>query len=99
MRSRGEKIFFLIKSKTDEYCFTNDALLHLDGDTAFRKKRLLNGGDGNSADQVRDLYNFYHTRLKDAKNEVMRRDYASVFEPLFRVNVESHNESRRYRYV
>lgn len=38
------------------------------------------GGDGNTADQVRDLYNFYHTTLKDAKNEAMRRDYASVFE-------------------
>jgi hypothetical protein len=37
----GEKIFFLIKSKTDEYCFTNFALLHLDGNTALSKKRLL----------------------------------------------------------
>lgn len=165
MHERGEKIFFLIKSKTDEYCFTNYALLHLDGDTALSKKRLLkryeyinadirnvmletagtidldvelkfaignvnfsidvhkdhieqlkdiykalieisllmqaeqrdletveksldrvvsslarHGGDGNTAEQVRDLYNFYHTTLKDAKNEAMRRDYASVFE-------------------
>ncbi len=165
MHERGEKIFFLIKSKTDEYCFTNYALLHLDGDTALSKKRLLkryeyinadirnvmletagtidldvelkfaignvnfsidvhkdhieqlkdiykalieisllmqaeqrdletveksldrvvsslarHGGDGNTADQVRELYNFYHNTLKDAKNEAMRRDYASVFE-------------------
>ncbi|HWK23179.1 MAG TPA: PH domain-containing protein [Ureibacillus sp.] len=37
----GEKIFFLIKSKSDEYCFTNMALLHLDGDSALSKKRVL----------------------------------------------------------
>lgn len=37
----NEKIFFLIKSKKDEYCFTNFALIHLDGDSAMSKKRLL----------------------------------------------------------
>jgi hypothetical protein len=37
----GEKIYFLIKSKTDEYCFTNQALIHLDGTSATSKKRTL----------------------------------------------------------
>ncbi|MGM9985955.1 MAG: PH domain-containing protein [Bacillaceae bacterium] len=37
----GEKIYFLIKSKTDEYCFTNKALIHLDGTSAVSKKRML----------------------------------------------------------
>ncbi|AKF85647.1 YvbH-like oligomerisation region [Myxococcus fulvus] len=36
-----EKIFFLIKSKSDEYCFTNKALIHLDGTSAASKKRML----------------------------------------------------------
>jgi hypothetical protein len=36
-----EKIFFLIKSKSDEYCFTNKALIHLDGTSAMSKKRTL----------------------------------------------------------
>ncbi|WP_284639970.1 PH domain-containing protein [Paenibacillus silviterrae] len=36
-----EKIYFLIKSKTDEYCFTNLALIHLDGTSAVSKKRTL----------------------------------------------------------
>jgi hypothetical protein len=36
-----EKIYFLIKSKSDEYCFTNYALIHLDGTSATSKKRLL----------------------------------------------------------
>ncbi|EFM08854.1 protein of unknown function DUF1696 [Paenibacillus curdlanolyticus YK9] len=36
-----EKIFFVIKSKKDEYCFTNLALIHLDGDSALSSKRLL----------------------------------------------------------
>ena len=37
----NEKIFFLIKAKTDEYCFTNTAFIHLDGKSAVSKKRTL----------------------------------------------------------
>lgn len=37
----GEKIFFLIKSKKDEYCFTNLALVHVDGDSAVSSKRVI----------------------------------------------------------
>jgi hypothetical protein len=37
----GEKIFFLIKSKKDEYCFTNQALIHVDGDSAVSSKRSI----------------------------------------------------------
>lgn len=36
-----ERIFFLIKSKTDEYCFTNLALIHVDGASAVSKKRVV----------------------------------------------------------
>lgn len=36
-----ERIFFLLKSKSDEYCFTNYALIHLDGKSAVSKKRML----------------------------------------------------------
>ncbi|EGK08560.1 hypothetical protein HMPREF9374_3366 [Desmospora sp. 8437] len=41
MHEDQEKIFFLIKSKADEYCFTNRALIHLDGTSATSKKRTL----------------------------------------------------------
>lgn len=41
MHEDNEKIFFLIKSKTDEYCFTNHAFIHLDGTSAISKKRTL----------------------------------------------------------
>jgi len=41
MHEEGEKIYFLIKSKSDEYCFTNYALIHLDGTSAMSKKRML----------------------------------------------------------
>jgi len=37
----NEKIFFLIKSKKDEYCFTNLALVHVDGDSAISSKRTI----------------------------------------------------------
>lgn len=37
----GEQIFFLIKSKKDEYCFTNLALIHVDGDSAVSSKRSI----------------------------------------------------------
>ena len=36
-----EKIFFLIKSKKDEYCFTNLALIHVDGESAISAKRVI----------------------------------------------------------
>lgn len=41
MHEEGEQIYFLIKSKTDEYCFTDRALIHLDGTTATSKKKML----------------------------------------------------------
>jgi hypothetical protein len=37
----GEKIFFLIKSKKDEYCFTNFGLTHVDGESAVSSKRRI----------------------------------------------------------
>jgi hypothetical protein len=36
-----EKIFFLIKSRKDEYCFTNLAMVHVDGDSAVSSKRSI----------------------------------------------------------
>ncbi|WNS80428.1 PH domain-containing protein [Domibacillus sp. DTU_2020_1001157_1_SI_ALB_TIR_016] len=41
MHEDDEKIYFLIKSKADEYCFTNLGLVHVDGANAVSKKRLL----------------------------------------------------------
>lgn len=41
MHEEEEKIYFLIKSKQDEYCFTNEALVHVDGTSAISKKRTL----------------------------------------------------------
>lgn len=37
----NEKIYFLIKTKSDEYCFTNIAFIHVDGEKAVSSKRLL----------------------------------------------------------
>lgn len=37
----GERIFFLIKSRKDEYCFTNLALIHVDGESAVSSKRAI----------------------------------------------------------
>ncbi|GAB3049391.1 PH domain-containing protein [Virgibacillus ainsalahensis] len=36
-----EKIYFLIKTKADEYCFTNLALIHVDGEKATSSKQTL----------------------------------------------------------
>lgn len=55
----NEKIFIVIKSKTDEYCFTNMAFIHLDGNIAISKKKTLN----------RYLYKHYpisHVRIETA---------------------------------
>ncbi|WP_100013055.1 PH domain-containing protein [Lentibacillus sediminis] len=37
----NEKIYFLIKTKADEYCFTNLALIHVDGEKASSSKQTL----------------------------------------------------------
>jgi hypothetical protein len=41
LQEEKEKIFFLIKSKADEYCFTNQALIHVDGTSAVSQRRTL----------------------------------------------------------
>lgn len=43
-----EQIFFLIKSKKDEYCFTNLAIIHVDGDSAVSSKRSIKRYDYSS---------------------------------------------------
>jgi len=37
----NEKIYFLIMTKADEYCFTNLALIHVDGESAASSKRTM----------------------------------------------------------
>ena len=41
MHEDHEKIYFLIKTRADEYCFTNLALIHVDGENAISSKRTL----------------------------------------------------------
>ena len=41
LHEEKEKVFFIIKSKMDEYCFTNRALIHVDGTSAMSKRRSL----------------------------------------------------------
>lgn len=53
----GEKIHFLIKSKSDEYCFTNRALIHLDGEKATSSKRNIY------------RYDYYHHPIKNISVE------------------------------
>lgn len=50
----GERIYFLIKSKKDEYCFTNLALVHVDGESAVSSKRSIRRYPW-STHQVRDV--------------------------------------------
>ncbi len=45
MHEDGEKIYFVIKSKSDEYVFTNRGLLHVDGTSAVSKKRVVKRHD------------------------------------------------------
>lgn len=41
MHEDNEKIYFLIKTRADEYCFTNLAIIHVDGESAVSSKRTL----------------------------------------------------------
>lgn len=53
----GEKIVWVIRSKSDEYCFTNKALIHLDGTSAVSKKRTLH------------RYSYAHNPIRNTKLE------------------------------
>ncbi len=53
----GERILFLIKSKKDEYCFTNFALIHVDGESAVSAKRSIK------------RYEFSHSRVSGVSIE------------------------------
>ena len=57
MHEDGEKIFFVIKSKSDEYVFTNRGLLHVDGANAISKKRTV------------QRYDFYYERVNSVTLE------------------------------
>lgn len=57
LQEDGEKIYYVIKSKTDEYVFTNYGLIHVDGKSALEKKRLVK------------RYEFKTTRLRDVMIE------------------------------
>lgn len=41
LQEDGERIFCVIKSKVDEYVFTNYGLIHVDGKSAIEKKRIV----------------------------------------------------------
>lgn len=58
MHEDGEKIFFLIKSRTDEYCFTNLALIHVDCEIKFEinQEMFLIDVDKRAIEQLKDLY-------------------------------------------
>ncbi|OEC01284.1 hypothetical protein EYB33_12110 [Lysinibacillus sphaericus] len=43
-----EEIFYLIQTKTNEYCFTNRALIHMDGTHTENKRNVLNRYDYSS---------------------------------------------------
>lgn len=52
-----EEIFVVIKSKTDEYCFTNLAFIHLNGNLAISKKKTLH------------RYSYRHHAISDVRIE------------------------------
>ncbi|WP_394863510.1 PH domain-containing protein, partial [Paraclostridium bifermentans] len=42
LEETGETIYFLLKSRTDEYCFTNRAIIILDSDSATNGSKTIN---------------------------------------------------------
>ncbi|MGL4623988.1 MAG: PH domain-containing protein [Culicoidibacterales bacterium] len=57
MHEDGERIYFVIKSKSDEYVFTNFGVMHVDGANAISKKRVVR------------RYDFYHYRVTNVTLE------------------------------
>lgn len=76
MQEDGEEIKFLIKSKSDEYCFTNYALIHVDGESAMSKKRTVK------------RYEYYYKQVSDVLIETAGTIDADV-EVKFKIGSDS----------
>ena len=53
----GEQPYFILRSKKDEYCFTDRAMVHLDGESALSSKRLV------------QRYNYHTCEFRDVRIE------------------------------
>ncbi len=113
MHEEGEKIYFLIKSKSDEYCFTNQALIHLDGTSAMSKKRLLKRFDY-SSHQISDVkLETAGTMDMDIEIKFIMGDHSysidvnkkqveelkDLYKTLFKIGSIQHENARLYRYA
>lgn len=73
-----EDIYYLIKTKTDEYCFTNRAIIHVDGRNSDAKRNVLHRFDYNMF-WLQDIYLETASNLDiDAELRITLKDVNSL---------------------
>lgn len=113
LHEEGETIHFLIKSKADEYCFTNFAFIHLDGSGAVSKKILLSRYPykAYSISQVwmetagwidADAEIKFHLNEREISIDIEKKhlnEIQSLYKALVKISEIQHENQRLYEYA
>ncbi|HSH01137.1 MAG TPA: PH domain-containing protein [Anaerolineae bacterium] len=113
MSEEGEQIFFVIKSKSDEYCFTNLAMIHVDGTTAMSKKRLVKrfdyyqhhirnvlletAGTMDMDVEIKFQFGDTHYSIDVAKNQIL--ELKKLYKALLRIGHLQSDNQRMMQYA
>ena len=108
----GEKIYFVIKSKTDEYVFTNRGMIHVDGTSAVSKKRLVKRHEFYSENvhsvmletagtvdlDVEIKFSFGDTRFSIDVDKKQIEQLKDLYKALFEIGKIQHKNNKSHDY-
>lgn len=112
MHEDGEKIYFVIKSKTDEYVFTNRGMIHVDGTSAVSKKRLVKRHEFYSENvhsvmletagtvdlDVEIKFSFGDTRFSIDVDKKQIEQLKDLYKALFEIGKIQHKNNKSHDY-
>ena len=112
MHEDGEKIYFVIKSKTDEYVFTNRGMIHVDGTSAVSKKRLVKRHEFYSENvhsvmletagtvdlDVEIKFSFGYTRFSIDVDKKQIEQLKDLYKALFEIGKIQHKNNKSHEY-
>ena len=112
MNEDGEKIYFVIKSKSDEYVFTNRGLIHVDGASAVSKKRVVKRHEFHSENvhsvtletagtvdldvEIKFSFSEHHFSIDVDKKQL--EQLKDLYKALFEIGKIQHKNKQSYEY-
>ena len=112
MHEDGEKIYFVIKSKSDEYVFTNRGLIHVDGASAVSKKRVVKRHEFRSENvhsvtletagtvdldvEIKFSFGSEHFSIDVDKKQI--EQLKDLYKALFEIGTIQHRNNQSYEY-